>query len=188
VIDDHPVSRVMWVDIERVIPNTYNPNKVALQEMGLLRLSLLADGFTQPIVTYQDGDRFIVVDGFHRYYVALHTPEILEATEGQVPVVVIDKPLAERMASTVRHNRARGKHTINGMANMVFQMLREGVGDADVCNQLGLSPDELLKLKHVTGFSKLYQDVEYSRSWVTPNQIQIRTQHRAQESSREQGV
>jgi ParB-like chromosome segregation protein Spo0J len=178
-VPDMPVSNVMWVPMDQVTPNDYNPNKVALQEMALLRLSIMADGFTQPIVTIWDDNqkKYVIVDGFHRYYVMLMTPELQARTHRRLPVVVIDKPLAERMASTVRHNRARGKHTINGMANMVFQMLEEGLTDAQVCNELGLEPDEILKLKHVTGFSKLYQDAEYSRSWVTPNQIEVRKRH-----------
>lgn len=170
-----PVSFVKWVPIEQVTPNDYNPNKVARVEMALLLKSIEHDGYTQPIVTFWDAERelYVIVDGFHRYYCAKETPWLRELTGGRVPIVVIEKSLSERMASTVRHNRARGKHSLNGMANMVFSMLEQGETDADICNALGLEPEELLKLKHVTGFSKLYADAEYGRAWVTPNQIEV---------------
>lgn len=180
-IPDDPVSRVQWVPVERVSPNDYNPNKVAQMEMRLLLLSIREDGFTQPVVTYYDEarDLYVIVDGFHRYYVLLHSPVLYERTGGRLPIVVIEKDLAERMASTVRHNRARGKHSINGMANMVYGMLEEGLTDPEVCNALGLEPEELVRLKHVTGYSKLYADVEYNRAWMTANQIERRQEHAA---------
>jgi ParB/Sulfiredoxin domain len=179
-VPNDPVSFVRWVPVEKVTPNTYNPNAVAKVEMGLLLLSIREDGFTQPVVTYHDAERdlYVIVDGFHRYFVLLHSPELMERTGGRCPIVVIEKDLAERMASTVRHNRARGKHSINGMANMVYGMLEEGLTDAEVCNALGLEPEELVRLKHVTGYSKLYADVEYNRAWMTANQIEHRTAHR----------
>ena len=88
-----------------------------------------------------------------------------------MPIVVIDKNISERMAATVRHNRARGEHSIDGMSNLVFKMLDEGMSDADVCNELGMEPEELLKLKHLTGFSKLFANTEYKMAWETKNQI-----------------
>jgi ParB-like chromosome segregation protein Spo0J len=179
-VPDDPVSHVRWVPIEKVTPNDYNPNAVAKVEMGLLLLSIREDGFTQPVVTYYDEarDLYVIVDGFHRYFVLLHSEDVLTRTGGRCPIVVIEKNLSERMASTVRHNRARGKHSINGMANMVYGMLEEGLTDAEVCNALGLEPEELVRLKHVTGYSKLYADVEYNRAWMTANQIEHRTAHR----------
>jgi ParB-like nuclease domain len=182
-IPNDPVSFVRWVPIEEVTPNDYNPNKVALAEMALLRKSIEEDGFTQPVVTYYDDERglYVIVDGFHRYFVLLHTPALYERTGGRLPIVVIEKDLAERMASTVRHNRARGKHSINGMAAMVYGMLEQGLSDAEVCSALGLEPEELLKLKHVTGYSKLYADVEYNRAWMAPSQIERRQEQRARE-------
>jgi hypothetical protein len=93
-----------------------------------------------------------------------------------LPVVVIEKQITERMAATVRHNRARGKHSVDGMANMVFQMLEEGMSDADICNELGMQPEELLRLKHITGFSKLFADHQYNRAWVTKSQVRIQKQ------------
>ena len=100
--------------------------------------------------------------------------ELFERCKGRLPIVVIEKQINDRMASTVRHNRARGKHSVDGMANMVFQMLENGMSDADICNELGMEAEELVRLKHITGFSKLFKDTEYNRAWVTKNQIRLK--------------
>ena len=157
-----PIDYVMWVPIEKVEPNGYNPNSVATVEMGLLYKSIKKDGYTQPIVTIYDKkkDKYVIVDGFHRYYVCKTKKDIFDRNMGMLPIVVIDKNISERMAATVRHNRARGEHSIDGMSNLVFKMLDEGMSDADVCNELGMEPEELLKLKHLTGFSKLFANTE----------------------------
>jgi hypothetical protein len=175
-IPNDPVSNVRWVPIEKVVANDYNPNSVAKNEMRLLYISILHDGYTQPIVTYYDAsqDRYIIVDGFHRYSICQTYKDIAERTGNRVPIVVIDKPINDRMASTVRHNRARGKHSVDGMANMVFTMLDNGWEDAAICNELGLEVEELVRLKHITGFSKLFEDVEYSKAWETARQIKLR--------------
>ena len=171
-----PVDFVRWIPLEKVEPNDYNPNSVARIEMGLLLKSIDHDGYTQPVVTIYDPerDRYVIVDGFHRYFVMKTNAAVRECTNGHLPCVVIEKNINERMAATVRHNRARGKHSINGMANMVFQMLDNGMSDTDICNELGLEPEELLKLKHITGFSKLFKDVEYSRAWMSKNQAKLK--------------
>lgn len=173
---DQPVDYVRWVDIEKVSPNDYNPNKVARKEMTLLYRSIHHDGYTQPIVTVYDpeADRYVIVDGFHRYFVAKTQADILERNHGKVPIVVIDKSIEERMASTIRHNRARGMHSVQGMSNIVFSMLDAGMSDSEVCNELGMEAEELIKLKHITGFSKLFEDVEYRRAWETKNQARLR--------------
>jgi ParB-like chromosome segregation protein Spo0J len=174
-LNAQPVDLVRWVPIERVRPNDYNPNAVAKIEMRLLYVSILHDGYTQPIVTVQDpatGD-FIIVDGFHRYFICKNNPDILERTHGRVPIVVLDKDINDRMASTVRHNRARGKHSVDGMANMVFQMLDNGWSDVAICQELGMEAEELLRLKHITGFSKLFQDTAYKKAWMTRRQIAL---------------
>jgi hypothetical protein len=106
--------------------------------------------------------------------------DIQERNNGMLPIVVIDKPMNDRMASTVRHNRARGKHSISGMANMVFKMLEQGWSDADICNELGMEPEEILKLKHITGFSKLFENVEYQKAWETKRQVKIRIDYEKQ--------
>jgi ParB-like chromosome segregation protein Spo0J len=178
-VPSDPVSNVRWVHMDKVVANNYNPNKCAPAEMRLLYLSIKADGFTQPIVTVYDADqdKYIVVDGFHRSLVCRTYPDIAERTGGRVPIVVIDKPINDRMASTVRHNRARGKHSVDGMASMVFTMLENGWQDDAICNELGLEAEELVRLKHITGFSKLFEDIEYRKSWESVAQVKLRTQY-----------
>ena len=122
-------------------------------------------------------DKYVIVDGFHRYFVCKNNKDIYENTGGKVPIVIIDKDIKDRMASTIRHNRARGKHTIKGMANVVFKMLDAGWNDVEICNQLGMEAEELLRLKHITGFSKLFKDKEYSKAWETKRQILLRKNH-----------
>lgn len=168
-VKSQPVDLIRWVPIEQVSPNDYNPNSVAQVEMKLLYHSIKHDGYTQPIVTVWDDDQqcYVIVDGFHRYFVCKTNADILERNCGMLPIVVIDKDINDRMASTVRHNRARGKHSVDGMANMVFSMLDQGWTDEAICNELGMEADELVRLKHVTGFSKLFANAEYSRAWKT---------------------
>ena len=174
-----PVGFVKWVPIDMVEPNDYNPNSVAVKEMSLLYTSISHDGYTQPVVTIWDPKRekFIIVDGFHRYYTAKMHKDILERNHGYLPIVIIDKDINERMAATVRHNRARGKHSIGGMSAMVFSMLKNGMKDSDICNELGMEPEELLKLKHITGFSKLFEGREYSKAWESKRQIETRLEY-----------
>jgi ParB-like chromosome segregation protein Spo0J len=174
-----PVDNILWVPVDMVQPNDYNPNSVAEKEMRLLYLSILNDGYTQPVVTIWDETigKYVIVDGFHRYFTCKNNPDIHERNCGLLPIVVIDKPINDRMASTVRHNRARGKHSIDGMASMVFAMLEEGWDDKEICNELGMIPEELARLKHVTGFSKLFQDAQYTAAWETRRQIRVRIEH-----------
>jgi len=167
-----PVDLIRWVPVEMVCPNDYNPNSVAKVEMKLLYTSILHDGYTQPVVTVWDETKnlYVIVDGFHRYFVCKTNEDIYERNNGMLPIVVIDKDINNRMASTVRHNRARGSHSVDGMASMVFSMLEEGWSDAEVCNELGMGEEELLRLKHITGFSKLFADREYSKAWMSKSQ------------------
>lgn len=176
----HPVANVRWVPIEQTEANTYNPNKVAPNELRLLYLSIKQDGYTQPIVTFYDEerDKYIVVDGFHRRHVMLTFKDIRDSTSGLLPIVVIDKPINDRMASTIRHNRARGKHAVGAMAQIVFGMLDGGWDDEEIAAQLGMESDELVRLKYVTGFAKLFEDVQYRRAWETKRQIRIRRDYR----------
>ena len=185
-LKSQPINRVRWVPIDEVSPNDYNPNSVAKVEMGLLYTSILHDGYTQPIVTVYDPARkkYVIIDGFHRYFTAKTNQDILDRNHGMLPIVVLDKDINDRMASTVRHNRARGEHSVSGMSNMVFQMLNNGWKDHDICNELGMSAEELLKLKHLTGFSKLFEDAEYNRAWVTKSQIRIQKEYRAEKDSK----
>lgn len=174
--EGHPVDRVKWVPVDMVEANDYNPNSVAGREMALLHTSIKHDGYTQPIVTVWDEGRekFVIVDGFHRYFVCKNNEDVLDSTNGRLPIVVLDKMINDRMASTVRHNRARGSHSVDGMSSMVFAMLDNGWKDEDICNHLGMEADELLRLKHVTGFSKLFEDAEYNKAWTTKHQLMIK--------------
>ena len=163
----NPVDFVRWVPIEKVQANNYNPNSVAKIEMNLLFVSIKHDGYTQPVVTYYDEkkDKYIIVDGFHRYATMKNSKYLRELNHGYLPIVVIDKSIDDRMASTVRHNRARGTHSVQGMSDIVFKMLSDGWSDARICNELGMEPDELIRLKYVTGFAKLYERGEFNKSW-----------------------
>ena len=180
---DQPIDHVKWVPIEMVQANDYNPNSVANIEMGLLYKSIKHDGYTQPVVTIWDEEvgKYIIVDGFHRYFTCKSNPDIYNRNRGRLPIVVIKKDINERMAATVRHNRARGAHSVQGMSNMVFQMLENGWTDAEVCNHLGMEPEEIIKLKHLTGFSKLFKDAGYKQAWEHKRQIKTRMEWEKQQ-------
>ncbi len=163
-----PVYGVIAVPIEKIEANTYNPNMVAPPEMALLYDSVKEDGYTMPIVCYYDEarDRYIIVDGFHRYRIALEYPDILEREGGCLPVSVINKTLDRRMASTIRHNRARGSHSVDLMANIVRELHMLGRSDAWISRHLGMDADEILRLKQITGLAELFADGEFSEAWV----------------------
>ena len=175
-LKEQPVDIVRWIPIEKIESNEYNPNTVAKPELTLLYKSIKHDHFTQPVVAIYDNDRdkYVIVDGFHRYFVAKAFKDIYDCCNGLLPIVVIEKDINDRMASTIRHNRARGKHVISGMSSMVFKMLENGWKDAEICNELGMEAEELLKLKHITGFSKLFENAEYKKAWMTKRQIRIK--------------
>lgn len=175
-----PIDFVRWIPLEQVEPNDYNPNSVAKVEMGLLYKSIKHDGYTQPIVTIFDKEKnkYVIVDGFHRYFTAKTNKDIYERNLGHLPCVVIEKDINERMSATVRHNRARGSHSVTGMGNMVFEMLDNGMTEEEICNQLGMEPEEILKLKHITGFSKLFDNVEYNKSWQTKRMIKLKQENK----------
>lgn len=162
-----PVYRVIGVPVEKVQANDYNPNRVAPPEMKLLELSIWEDGYTQPVVCYHDkeADKYIIVDGFHRYTIMKTSERIYKREKGILPVVVIEKELGERIASTIRHNRARGSHNVDLMSNIVAELLEIGKSDSWICKNIGMSADELLRLKQVTGLASLFKDEEFSRSW-----------------------
>jgi ParB-like chromosome segregation protein Spo0J len=162
-----PVYNVLRVHVDKVKANDYNPNSVAPPEMELLETSIWEDGYTQPIVTFYDSeqDLYIVVDGFHRYSVLKNSKRIFDREQGCLPVVVIDKHLSDRMASTIRHNRARGSHNIELMSTIVAELVEMGKGDRWICQHIGMSPDELLRLKQITGVAALFQNQDFSASW-----------------------
>jgi ParB-like chromosome segregation protein Spo0J len=135
--------------------------------MALLETSIWEDGYTQPIVTYYDDtkDIYIVVDGFHRYLTMKNSDRIRERENNMLPIVVIKKELGDRMASTIRHNRARGSHNIELMSTIVSELVEMGKGDVWICKHIGMSPDELLRLKQITGVAALFQNRSFSDSW-----------------------
>ncbi len=163
-----PVYGVRAVPIEKIVPNTYNPNSVAPPELRLLYDSIREDGYTMPIVCYyvKEKDIYVIVDGFHRYRVMLENRDIYEREGGMLPVSVIDKPLDHRMASTIRHNRARGSHNIDLMSNIVKELHELGRSDAWISKHLGMEKDEILRLKQITGLTALFKDMRFSSSWV----------------------
>lgn len=162
-----PVYDVKAVSIDMVKANDYNPNKVAPPEMALLEVSIWEDGYTQPVVTYYDDveDKYIVVDGFHRYLTLKNSKRIMDREKGMLPVVVIKKELGNRMASTIRHNRARGTHNVELMSNIVSELVEMGKGDRWICKHIGMSVDELLRLKQITGVAALFKNRDFSDSW-----------------------
>lgn len=162
-----PVYNVLRVPLEKIKANSYNPNSVAPPEMQLLETSIWEDGYTQPVVCYFDSaeDLYIVVDGFHRYRICKESKRVNERENGTLPIVVIDKEIGDRMASTIRHNRARGSHNIELMSSIVAELVEIGKGDAWICKHIGMSPDELLRLKQITGLAALFIDQEFSKSW-----------------------
>lgn len=162
-----PVYQVIAVPIDKVKTNTYNPNKVAPPEMRLLYESIREDGYTMPIVCYYDKEEeiYVIVDGFHRYRVMLDHPDIYEREGGMLPVSVIDKPIDQRMASTVRHNRARGTHNVELMSSIVKELHELGRSDAWISKHLGMDKDEILRLKQITGLAALFKDVKFGKAW-----------------------
>jgi ParB-like chromosome segregation protein Spo0J len=159
-----PVYRVRAVPVEQVRANAYNPNHVAPPEMVLLERSIWEDGYTMPVVCYHlpDEDAYEIVDGFHRYRVMLTSERVREREGGLLPVSVIDRDLPHRMASTIRHNRARGTHSVELMTSIVAQLVDAGMGDAWIMQHIGMDADELLRLKQVSGVASLFAEVGFS--------------------------
>ena len=162
-----PVYGVKPVPIEKIRANEYNPNHVAGPEMKLLYDSIKEDGYTMPIVCYYhpEDDMYEIVDGFHRYSVMLQHKDIYERENGMLPVSVIDKPIGERMASTIRHNRARGSHDVDLMSNIVAELVEMGKSNNWIMKHLGMDADEVIRLKQITGLAALFKDKDFSMSW-----------------------
>ena len=162
-----PVYNVIAVPIEQIQANAYNPNSVAPPEMKLLELSIWEDGYTMPIVCYYltEIDKYEIVDGYHRYTTMIKSERIREREKGLIPVSIIDKPQGERMASTIRHNRARGSHSLELMSNIVSELVEMGKSDGWIAKHIGMSADELLRMKQITGLASLFKDKEFSKSW-----------------------
>ena len=162
-----PVYNVIAVPVEKIQANAYNPNMVAPPEMKLLYKSILEDGYTMPIVCYylKEEDKYEIVDGYHRYRVIKEHKDIYERENGCLPVVVIDKDLSNRMASTIRHNRAIGTHSIELMTNIVADLVESGMSDQWIMKNIGMDAEELLRLKQISGLASLFKDKEFSKSW-----------------------
>jgi len=160
---DFPCMQPKLVPIEKVVANNYNPNKVAKPEMELLYKSILEDGLTMPVVTFYDDkiDKYVIVDGFHRYTIVKDYFK-----SDVVAISVIDKDIKQRMASTVRHNRARGVHKVDLQADMVVDLLKKGWNDNDISKELGMTLEEVLRLKQQTGIAELFKDRTHSKSWI----------------------
>lgn len=169
---NEPVDCVIWVKNETVRANDYNPNSVAPPEMELLRQSIMEDGYTQPIVSFKEDEHITVIDGFHRNRVGKEVSDVKKRVYGRLPVVNINQwkqGRGDRMASTIRHNRARGSHSIELMSTIVSELVEMGKGDAWICKHVGMSIDELLRLKQVTGLASLFANKEFSNAWESDN-------------------
>lgn len=162
-----PVYGVLAVPLEKIRANSYNPNSVAPPEMELLETSIWEDGYTMPVVCYylEAEDVYEIVDGYHRYTTMRTSKRIREREKGLLPCVVIDKDESNRMASTIRHNRARGSHSIDLMSNIVSELTKAGMSDAWILRQVGMDKDELLRLKQITGLADLFKDREFTKAW-----------------------
>lgn len=166
---DEPVDCVVWVPADKVEANDYNPNTVAPPEMKLLEHSIRSDGYTQPIVGYVEEEGHVeVVDGFHRNRVGTETDDIHKRIHGHLPIVLINerrKERSDRIAATIRHNRARGKHAVTAMSDIVAELAKRNWSDARIAKELGMEPDEVLRLKQITGLAELFADRDFSIAW-----------------------
>ena len=165
---NEPVECVQWVKEELVIANDYNPNTVAPPEMELLHTSIQEDGYTQPIVVYKHDGIYEVVDGFHRNRVGKEYKDIHDRIHGYLPVTIINDDRhekADRIASTIRHNRARGKHRVEAMSDIVIELKRRNWSDEKIGRELGMDADEVLRLTQITGLAEMFADKDFSEAW-----------------------
>jgi ParB-like chromosome segregation protein Spo0J len=164
-----PVDCVIWVKIDVVSANDYNPNSVAPPEMRLLEHSIQEDGYTQPIVAWErEESAYEVVDGFHRHRVGRESKVVRERVRGYLPLAVINaerENRSDRIAATIRHNRARGKHKVEAMSDIVIELKRRNWSDEKIGRELGMDPDEVLRLCQITGLAEVFANQEFSRSW-----------------------
>ena len=165
---DEPVDFVRWVRNESVQANDYNPNSVAPPEMELLRHSIMSDGYTQPIVTWNQEEGIEVIDGFHRNRVGKECEDVSNRVRGYLPVVTIKEDREgrnDRIASTIRHNRARGKHKVDSMSEIVMELRKRNWSHDKICKELGMDRDEVLRLLQITGLVDQFSDTEFSKAW-----------------------
>ena len=166
---NEPVDCVLWIKNDAVFANDYNPNSVAPPEMKLLEVSIMEDGYTQPIVTFDDGgDKREVVDGFHRNRVGKESEAVQKRVQGYLPVVTINENRTEkgdRIAATIRHNRARGKHKVSAMSDIVVDLKKRNWSDDKIARELGMDADEVLRLCQITGIAEMFADKDFSEAW-----------------------
>mgnify|MGYP005982963301 FL=1 len=167
---DQPIDCVLWVKEEQISPNDYNPNNMAPQEKRLLTKSLEADGFTQPIVVVEKKDRhYEIVDGFHRHLLSQSKATLKKRFHGYLPITQLEKcddSLPSRMAATVRHNRARGRHQISAMSDIVRELSQLGWSDEKMGQELGMDADEILRLKQINGLCEMFGNRQFSQAWT----------------------
>jgi len=169
-----PVDCVLWVEMDEITANDYNPNSVAPPEMKLLERSIDADGYTQPIVAWELDEGYEVIDGFHRHRVGRECKSINKRIHGYLPIAAINDETSgrnDRIASTIRHNRARGKHQVEAMSDIVVELKRRNWRDERICRELGMERDEVLRLCQITGLSELFSDQEFSKAWDVEGEI-----------------
>jgi len=167
-LKDEPVDCVLWINADLVEGNDYNPNSVAPPEMKLLERSIAEDGYTQPIVSWQVNGHYEVVDGFHRNRVGKESKKVQERVKGYLPLTIVNSDREERgdrISATIRHNRARGKHRIDAMAEIVLELKRRNWTDNKISNELGMDPDEILRLTQITGLAEMFMDEQFSEAW-----------------------
>lgn len=163
-----PVSNVQWVHSSKIVANSYNPNSVAKPEMDLLRLSIESDGYTQPIVVWEKDGRYEIVDGFHRAKIGMEDGHTKDRLKGFLPIVVINQDRADkkdRISSTIRHNRARGKHDITVMSEIVQELKQRNWANSRICKELGMDEDEVIRLLQITGLTEMFENYKYSEAW-----------------------
>lgn len=171
---NEPVDFVKWVPSDMVVANEYNPNTVAPPEMKLLEHSITQDGYTQPIVTWPHDNVIEVIDGFHRHRVGKESAAVRERIKGFLPTVIIKSERSEkndRIAATIRHNRARGKHGVTSMSDIVVELKRRNWSDERICRELGMDQDEVLRLCQITGLAELFVDQQFSASWDVEGEV-----------------
>lgn len=171
---NEPVDFVKWVLAENVIANDYNPNKVAPPEMELLEISIMNDGYTQPVVTFPNNGKIEVVDGFHRTRVSKESKIVRQRVLGYTPTVIIRKEQSnknDRIASTIRHNRARGKHQVDAMSEIVLELKNRNWKNERIARELGMDEEEILRLCQITGLQDIFKDDDFSKSWESSDSI-----------------
>jgi hypothetical protein len=171
---NEPVDFVKWIKNDDVFSNDYNPNKVAPPEMQLLEVSILNDGYTQPIVTFPHENKSEVVDGFHRSRVGKESKLVKERVKGYLPTVIIRPEVSDRnarIASTIRHNRARGKHQVSAMSEIVMELKNRNWNNTRIARELGMDEDEILRLCQISGLENMFKDADFSKAWVSDDEV-----------------